>query len=60
MGSLLILWAQEIPKEDYITYMPLTYPKIKKQTDASEKLHLYGNRSASSYRDINPVDGIDD
>ncbi len=60
LAGAIVVSAQPIPKEDYITYLPLTYPRIKIQTPASRDLHLFGNVSDPSYRDENPVDGIDD
>ena len=52
--------AKEIPRTEYIAYVPLTYPRLVRQTRASDALHLYGNRTDPGYRDIDPVDGIDD
>jgi hypothetical protein len=52
--------AQPIPKEKYITFLPSGYPRIKIQTAASHDLHVFGDVNDPSYRDENPVDGIDD
>lgn len=60
LAGVIIVSAQPIPKEDYITYLPLTYLRIKIQTAASRDLHLFGDVGGPSYRDENPVDGIDD
>jgi hypothetical protein len=54
------LTAQQMPKEDYITYVPLEYPRIVRQTQASQRLQLFGDPRAPGYRDVDPVDGIDD
>lgn len=52
--------AQEIPRSEYLRYMPLKVPRIVRQTQASAQLHLYGDRSDSAYVDAEPMDGIDD
>jgi hypothetical protein len=52
--------AQEIPRDEYLTYVPLTYPRLVQQTVATDGLDLYGDRQNPAYRDVNPVDGIDD
>ena len=52
--------GQEIPRDEYLRYIPLEYPKIVRQTDANAKLHLFGNTEDPEYQDTNPVDGIDD
>ena len=52
--------AQEIPRDEYLKYVPLNYPRLVQQTPATEALHLYGDREDPSYRDVDPVDGIDD
>lgn len=66
--SLLIIFtfmidsslAQKITKDDYIQYLPLSYPRIISQTAASDSLNLYGNKEDTlSYKDHNK-DGIDD
>jgi len=63
-GALLILiggaQAQEIPRDEYLKYVPLTYPRLGQQSVATDSLHLYGDRTDPAYRDVNPVDGIDD
>lgn len=53
-------WAQEIPRDSYLHYLPLSYPKLMPQTAASAELHLYGDPTAPSYCDLDPVDGVDD
>jgi len=52
--------AQGIPKDQYLDYLPLTHRKLKPQTKASQKLHLYGDKNSTQYKDTNPTDGIDD
>ncbi|MBI4551764.1 MAG: hypothetical protein HY710_05810 [Candidatus Latescibacteria bacterium] len=52
--------AQEITKDNYLKYVPLSSPPILCQTEASRDLCLYGNeQDTSSYKDGN-LDGIDD
>jgi hypothetical protein len=60
LAGVTTVSAQPIPKENYITFLPLTYPRIKIQSPASRDLHLFGNVGDPSYCDVNPVDGIDD
>src|SRR5512139_3456989 len=50
----------QIPVDKYLKYVPLTYPRIIRQTDATAKFHLYGDPSDPSYRDVDPKDGVDD
>ena len=64
---LLILWiftanlnGQAIAREKYIKYIPIEYPKMDEQTEASKKFALYGDIHDPDYRDIAPVDGMDD
>lgn len=52
--------AQEIPQDEYLTYVPLDYPRLVQQRSATGALHLYGDREDPTYRDVDPVDGIDD
>ena len=52
--------GQEIPRDEYLRYLPLKYPKIVLQTEASDELHLFGNKKDPEYQDVDPVDGIDD
>jgi len=68
ISALLILIAlfstpvlgQEIPRNEYLTYVPLKYPHIVAQNAASVSFNLYGDRSDPNYRDVDPIDGIDD
>jgi hypothetical protein len=50
----------QIPQDQYLRYVPLTYPRIIRQTEASARFHLYGDPGDPSYRDVDPRDGIDD
>jgi hypothetical protein len=52
--------AREIPRSEYLGYVPLSYPQLEQQGAATGALHLYGDREDPSYRDVAPVDGIDD
>lgn len=52
--------GQEIPRDEYLRYLPLKYPKIVRQTEANAELHLFGNTEDEAYQDTEPVDGIDD
>ncbi|TQF11500.1 hypothetical protein FJV41_33905 [Myxococcus llanfairpwllgwyngyllgogerychwyrndrobwllllantysiliogogogochensis] len=47
-------------REEYFRYVPLAYPRIVRQTTASEALSLYGDTADPSYRDETPRDGMDD
>lgn len=60
LGFTLSLSAEEIPRNEYIKYVPFTYPKIMSQTEANKTFSLYGDRSDPDYQDVDPVDGIDD
>ncbi len=51
--------AQEIPRDEYFSYVPLEVPLAVGQTSASARLHLFGDPSAGGYRDSDR-DGIDD
>ena len=52
--------AQQYPRDEYLRFVPLEVPRIIRQTPASERLHLYGDRENPDYVDIAPVDGVDD
>lgn len=52
--------SQEIPRDRYLHYLPLSHARLVPQNSASAALHLYGDPAVASYRDANPVDGIDD
>jgi len=49
--------SQEIPKDQYLDYLPLKYPKLQPQTSASERFNLYGDKDSATYQDIDRVDG---
>ena len=52
--------AQEIPRDTYLGYVPLIYPRLVRASPATERFHLFGDTSAAGYRDESPRDGIDD
>lgn len=52
--------AQQIPRPDYLSYVPLEYRRIVRQTPASAEFELYGDREVPGYRDESPRDGVDD
>ena len=58
--SLVPLAAQQIPRSEYLQYVPLEYPRLQQQTPASASLNLYGDSSSPDYHDLDPMDGIDD
>jgi hypothetical protein len=51
--------AQGITRDNYRDYLP-PLPRIVAQARATAALHLYGDERDSAYRDVDPVDGIDD
>jgi hypothetical protein len=51
--------AQGITRDNYRDYLP-PLPRIVGQTRATAALHLYGDEQDPAYRDVAPVDGIDD
>jgi hypothetical protein len=66
-GFLLAAWAitpslraQAIPRNEYIKYLPLDYPRLYEQTPASKKFSLFGDIQDPGYRDAAPKDGMDD
>jgi hypothetical protein len=52
--------SQQIPSDQYLRYVPLEYPRASRQTEASARLQLFGDRADPAYRDEAPRDGIDD
>jgi hypothetical protein len=56
----LHLQGQGREPDNYIRFLPLTYPRLVRQTDASQRFALFGDSMAAGYRDADPVDGIDD
>lgn len=55
-------YARQVGAEPdhYITSIPLGYPKVYRQSNASRDFHLYGDKESADYRDVSPADGIDD
>jgi hypothetical protein len=60
LGFTLSLSAKEIPRTEYIKYLPITYPRIVSQTEMNNVFSLYGDKNDPAYQDIAPIDGIDD
>ena len=61
LASLAPIAAQEeIPRTEYIRFVPLRYPRPVRQTAASVELQLFGDTAAADYVDVAPRDGIDD
>jgi hypothetical protein len=60
LGFTLSLSAKEIPRNEYIKYLPITTPKIMSQTETNKIFGLYGDINDPNYRDVDPADGIDD
>jgi len=61
--SLVLLGAAagaEVPKNEYLRYVPLEYRKVMRQTEASARLQLFGDPADAGYRDQDPRDGVDD
>lgn len=54
------LHAQQIPRAEYLRYVPLNHPEMVRQRRASAELALYGDPENPRYRDVDPADGIDD
>jgi len=59
-GFVAPLLADGVPQKEYIRFLPLSYPKIIVQTNATKKFAIYGDTLDPAYQDINHVDGIDD
>ncbi|HUG40157.1 MAG TPA: hypothetical protein VMM12_06725, partial [Longimicrobiales bacterium] len=51
--------GQTIGRDNYLRHLP-AMPRLVAQTEASARLHLYGDPADLGYRDEAPVDGIDD
>lgn len=51
--------GQRPTRDNYLDFLP-PLPRIVAQTAASARLSLYGDRQDAAYRDVAPVDGIDD
>lgn len=54
------LFADGMSGKEYLRFVPLSYPKIFTETDANKKFEIFGNKGELTYRDVDPVDGIDD
>lgn len=52
--------AQQIPRDQYLRYMPLEEPRLIRQTETSAAFDLYGDPDDPGYIDVAPRDGIDD
>jgi len=50
----------EMTKQEYFKYVPLSYPRIVRQTAADTVFDLYGAGPSGAFRDDSPRDGIDD
>jgi hypothetical protein len=63
-GLLLLLTgvagAQNIPREEYLRYVPLEYPTLVRRTEASARLGIFGDPAVPGYVDVDPRNGIDD
>jgi hypothetical protein len=54
------LEAQEMTKQEYYRFIPLSYTRPIRQAAATDALHLFGDKADPAYRDVAPKDGIDD
>jgi hypothetical protein len=54
------LGAHAIPPTAYLSYVPLDYPRIVRETPESELVQLYGDPASPGYVDVAPRDGVDD
>ena len=50
----------QIPREQYLKYLSLTYPRLVRETVASGRFRLYGDPADPAFRDVAPRDGVDD
>lgn len=55
-----LLSAQEVDRDSYLRQIPLSGPRLGPANLATMALDLYGDPAAPGYRDVAPVDGIDD
>jgi len=60
LGASSQAGAQPIPRDEYIRFVPLEIPRVIRATPTSERLHLYGDPADPAYRDVDPIDGMDD
>jgi hypothetical protein len=51
--------GQEIPRDEYLSQLPLNLPRLGPQSDASVQLALFGDPDQPSFRDAD-ANGIDD
>ena len=54
------LSAQQPYEGEYIRFVPLSYPRLVSRTEANAFFDLYGDAGDSAYRDVDPVNGIND
>jgi hypothetical protein len=59
VAPLAVLDGQSPTRDDYADFLP-ALPKIVAQTAASARLALFGDIRDTSYRDVAPIDGMDD
>lgn len=52
--------AQQIPKPDYVTFLPREVVLPVQATEGNRQFRLFGDSAAPGYRDQEPRDGIDD
>ena len=52
--------AQNIPRDEYLHYIPLESMSPKPGTEANAELGLFGDEADPDYLDVDPRDGIDD
>lgn len=52
--------SREIPRKEYLRYVPLAYPRQLEQSSATKEFELFGDAAARGYRDTKPRNGIDD
>lgn len=52
--------GQEIPRDEYLRQLPLSMPRLVPGPAATAELDLFGDPDDPAYRDVDPVDGIDD
>jgi hypothetical protein len=53
--SLSSVFAQRIPKDEYIKYVPIKYPPLVRQEAGSAKLILYGIETHPTTRILIPL-----
>ena len=52
--------AAQIPRDQYLKYLSLTYPRLVRETVATRQWRLYGDPADPAFRDVEPRDGVDD